>query len=117
MAWTKLQNAKVSTVALQVPWGDNIDKFVSHFFVAQVALNLTNAVNSHRAGALRFLRFRDQLSAIGRSAFAFDSVVTMPSAANNDDARFAIISFSCDELPPKLGPRRGLPGILNRLPV
>jgi hypothetical protein len=39
-------------------------------------------------------------SAIGRSAFAFDSVVTMPSAANNDEAKLAIIKRSCDELPP-----------------
>jgi hypothetical protein len=39
----------------------------------------------------------------------------MPSAANNDEAKLAIINLSCDELPPKLGPRRGLPGIVNRL--
>ena len=40
---------------------------------------------------------------------------TMPSAANKDEAKLAIINLSCDELPPKLGPRRGLPGIVNRL--
>jgi hypothetical protein len=39
----------------------------------------------------------------------------MPSAANKDEAKLAIINLSCDELPPKLGPRRGLPGIVNRL--
>src|SRR5215212_4997458 len=50
-------------------------------------------------------------SAIGRSALAFASVVVMPSAAINDAARFAIISFWCCELPPKLRALRGVAGM------
>src|SRR5687767_4883025 len=51
-------------------------------------------------------------SAIGRSALALASVVTMPSAAKRLAARLAIISFWCDELPPKRRPFFGVAGIV-----
>src|SRR3954452_13750715 len=52
-------------------------------------------------------------SAIGRNALALASVVVMPSAAINDAARLAIISFWCCELPPKLRARRGVAGMVQ----
>ena len=55
VTWAKLQDSKIAAVALCVSRCNNIDKFVCHFFVAQVTLNLTNAMNSHWASALRFL--------------------------------------------------------------
>src|SRR4029078_12087311 len=64
-----------------------------------------------------FLALVMSFSAIGRSALAFASVVMMPSAANSDAARLAIISFWCCELPPKLRARRGVAGIGDRLSV
>src|SRR3954454_19867575 len=52
-------------------------------------------------------------SAIGRSALALASVVTIASAANSEAARLAIISFWCWELPPKLRARRGVAGMVG----
>src|SRR4051794_30556763 len=54
-------------------------------------------------------------SAIGRSALALASVVTIASAAMSDAARLAIISFWCCELPPKLRARRGVAGMVRFL--
>src|SRR4051812_28742678 len=64
-----------------------------------------------------FLALVMSFSAIGRSALAFASVVTMPSAAINDAARLAIISFWCCELLPKLRARRGVAGMGRLRPV
>src|SRR5689334_20095650 len=47
-------------------------------------------------------------SATGRNALALASVVTMPSAANSDAARFASISRWCAAEPPKRRERRGV---------
>src|SRR3954447_16332412 len=56
-------------------------------------------------------------SATGRRAFAFASVVTMPSAATSDATRFAIISRWCDELPPKRRPFFGVPCMTASAPA
>src|SRR5512134_939863 len=61
-----------------------------------------------------FLALVISFSAIGRSAFAFASVVTMASAAINDAVRFAIMRRWWEELPPKLRPRRGVAGMSRR---
>jgi hypothetical protein len=53
-------------------------------------------------------------SASGRRAFALASVVSMPSAAKSDAARFAIIRRSWPEDPPKDLLRRGS-GIVSLL--
>ena len=50
-------------------------------------------------------------SAIGRSALALASVVTMPSAATSDATRLAIISRWCGELPPNRRPFFGVAGM------
>src|SRR4051812_15431201 len=59
-----------------------------------------------------FFAFVISFSAIGRSAFAFASVVVIPSAANSEAARFAIIRRWCAALLPKFGPLRGVAGIV-----
>src|SRR5215210_3527466 len=53
-------------------------------------------------------------SAIGRSALAFASVVTIPSAAKSDAAMLANISRWCEALPPKRRPLVGVPGMVLR---
>src|SRR3954454_23423365 len=58
-----------------------------------------------------FLAFVINFSAIGRSALALASVVVMPSAANSDAARLAIIRRWCWDEPPKLRERRGGAGM------
>src|SRR3954470_23857566 len=58
-----------------------------------------------------FLAFVISFSAIGRSALALASVVVMPSAANSDAARLAIIRRWCWDEPPKLRERRGVAGM------
>src|ERR687898_575029 len=50
-------------------------------------------------------------SAMGRSALALASVVTMPSAANRLAARLAIISRWWAASPPKRRPLRGVAGM------
>ena len=60
-----------------------------------------------------FLALVISFSAIGRRALALASVVAMPSAANSDAARLAIISCWCCELPPKLRARRGVAGMVG----
>src|SRR5262245_59578174 len=52
------------------------------------------------------------LSAIGRKCFALASVVTMASAAINEAARLANISFWCAASPPKRFDLRGRAGIV-----
>ncbi len=46
--------------------------------------------------------------AMGRSALAFASVVTIDSAAINEATRLPIIAFWCAELPPSRRPRVGV---------
>src|ERR1700694_4139875 len=60
-----------------------------------------------------FLALVISFSAIGRSALALASVVVMPSAAINEAARLAIISFWCCELLPKLQAPRGGAGMAS----
>src|SRR3954470_9200158 len=63
------------------------------------------------ASSVAFLALVMSFSAMGRSALALASVVTMPSAAMSEAASFAIISFWCCELPPKLRALRGVAGM------
>src|SRR5918995_2337019 len=68
-------------------------------------------LTSGSASALRALVI--SFSAMGRSALALASVVTMPSAANRLAARLAIISRWWAAPPPKRRPLRGVAGMAN----
>src|SRR4029079_3868917 len=63
------------------------------------------------SGSWAFFALVMSFSAIGRSALALASVVTIASAAKSDAARLAIISFWCCELPRKLRASRGVAGM------
>src|SRR4051812_21402973 len=52
-------------------------------------------------------------SATGRSALAFASVVTMPSAAISDATRLPSIALWCAASPPNRGPFFGVAGIAD----
>ena len=58
-----------------------------------------------------FLALVMSFSAMGRSALALASVVSMASAAINEAVRLAIINLWCCELPPKFLARRGVAGM------
>src|SRR5690349_20756420 len=61
-----------------------------------------------RSSSWAFFALVISFSAIGRGAFAFASVVTMPWAADRDAWRLAIISRWCAALLPNFGPLRGV---------
>src|SRR4051794_35633590 len=61
LARAELEDPQVTTVAVFVARGDLVDQLVGHLLVAEVALDLTNAVDAHRAFVLRLLRLGDQL--------------------------------------------------------
>ena len=102
MPGAEFQDAGVSTRSVDVTRADVVDQLLSDFDIADLADDLTMAVES----TLRCLG--DQLLCDGSQRFGLASVVSMASAANSDAARFAIIDFWCEDEPPRLLPLVGV---------
>src|SRR5215203_3737940 len=47
-ARTELEDPRVAAVALDVPWGDVVDELVRHLAIAEVPLDLADAMYAHR---------------------------------------------------------------------
>src|SRR5918995_1237013 len=97
LAGAELEDARVAAVAVDVARPDLGEELVRHLAVAQVRDDLPDVV--------------DLGVAIGRSALALASVVTIPSAANRLAARLAIMSRWWEAAPPKRRPFLGVAGI------